>query len=222
MSDNKKSVSRRDVAKLLGAAAGLSVLETANAAQSTPTPEQVEGPFHPVTPHTDTDHDMTMIEGQTGTAVGDVILVRGRVLNTEGRVLPGAKLDLWQANHFGRYTHPDDENTAPLDPNFEGWSLLTASDNGSYGLKTILPGAYPLFFFGMDGWRCRHIHFKVSHPGYQELTTQMYFAGDPWIEHDEEIAKAPESEQHLLIANSIIDEESGLPLYRFDVTLAKA
>lgn len=219
---SKKKVSRREVTQFLGVAAGLSVLETTDAAEDTPTPKQVEGPFHPITPHADTDLDMTTIEGRDGTAVGEIVLVRGRVLDTDGNALAGAKLDLWQANHFGRYTHPDDENTAPLDPNFEGWSLLTASNNGNYGIKTILPGAYPLFFFGLDGWRCRHIHFKVSHPGYQELTTQMYFAGDPWIAHDEEIAKAPVSERHLLIAESATDADTGLPLYRFDVTLAKA
>jgi protocatechuate 3,4-dioxygenase beta subunit len=50
----------------------------------------------------------------------------------------------------------------------------------------------------------------------------MYFDGDPLIEQDLEIAKAPEELRHLLIAKSIADELTGLPLYRFDVVLAAA
>ena len=50
----------------------------------------------------------------------------------------------------------------------------------------------------------------------------MYFDGDPLIEQDLEIAKAPEVLRHLLIAKSIADELTGLPLYRFDVVLAAA
>lgn len=216
---NDSKLSRRDVAKFLGAAAGLSMVESS--AADTPTPEQVEGPFHPVVDIQDKDFDMTVVEGRDGEAAGDRILVRGQVVDTDGNPLKDASLDIWQANHFGRYTHPDDQNTAPLDPNFEGWSVLKTGGDGTYGLKTILPGAYPLWFFDSDGWRCRHIHFKVSCPGFEDLTTQMYFEGDPWIEHDEEIVKAPEEERHLLIAKSAVDEGSGLPLYRFDITLAK-
>lgn len=219
MTDQKR-VSRREIAKYLGAAAGLTVFDPA--AADTPTPAQVEGPFHPVTDIADTDFDMTVIAGRAGRAAGDQILVRGTVRDSDGKPLTGATLDIWQANHFGRYTHPDDQNTAPLDPNFEGWSILTTGDAGTYGLKTILPGAYPLWFFDLDGWRCRHIHFKVSCPGCEDLTTQMYFEGDPWLVHDEEIVKAPDAERELLIAKSVTDEDSGLPLYRFDITLIKS
>jgi protocatechuate 3,4-dioxygenase beta subunit len=85
--------------------------------------------------------------------------------------------------------------------------------------KTIKPGAYPLSFLGGDGWRCRHIHFKVAQDGHPELITQMYFEGDPLIEQDLEIAKAPEELRHLLIAKPVTDEASGLPLYRFNIVL---
>jgi len=217
---DSKTLSRRDVAKYLGAAAGLSVLD-ANAAD-TPTPAQVEGPFHPITKHPDTDFDMTVVDGGRERALGDHVLVRGVVTDTDGKLLEGATVDIWQANHFGRYSHPDDKSDAPLDPNFQGWSLLTTGDDGVYGIRTIMPGPYPLVYLGFEGWRCRHIHFKVSCPGHESVTTQMYFAGDPWIAHDEEIVKAPEEERHRLIASAVPDEDSGLPLYRFDVALAKS
>ncbi len=33
----------------------------------------------------------------------------------------------------------------------------------------------------MHGFRPAHIHFKVSHPDYETLTTQLYFEGDPYL-----------------------------------------
>ncbi len=217
-----KTVTRRDVSKQIGIAAGISLLSPGIAKALVPTPEQVEGPFHPIDEQADTDLDLTLIEGHSESAEGETILVRGQVFDAEGLPLKDALVDVWQANHLGRYSHPEDPNTAPLDPNFQGWGLMTTDAEGRFSFKTIKPGAYPLSFLGEQGWRCRHIHFQVSRPGFGKLTTQMYFHGDPLIEQDLEIAKAPEELRHLLIAKSVSDETTGRPLYRFDVVLAAA
>ena len=191
------------------------------AGSSTVTPPQVEGPFYPADADAERDVDLTRLEGHAASATGEQILVRGVVRSSDGSALQGAVVDIWQANHYGRYSHPRDPNTAPLDPDFQGWGIMRSGDGGGYGFRTIKPGAYPLSFLGGSGWRCRHIHFKVSCPGYKALTTQMYFEGDPLIAQDLEIAKAPEETRHLLIASSTPDERSGLPLYQFDVTLER-
>ncbi len=217
-----KTVTRRDVSKQIGIAAGISLLSPGIAKALVPTPEQVEGPFHPIDEQADTDLDLTLIEGHSESAEGETILVRGQVFDGEGLPLKDALVDVWQANHLGRSSHPEDPNTAPLDPNFQGWGLMTTDSEGRFSFKTIKPGAYPLSFLGEQGWRCRHIHFQVSRPGFGKLTTQMYFHGDPLIEQDLEIAKAPEELRHLLIAKSVSDETTGRPLYRFDVVLAAA
>lgn len=217
-----KAVTRRDVSKQIGIAAGISLLSPGIAKALVSTPEQVEGPFHPIDEQADTDLDLTLIEGHSASAEGETILVRGQVFDAEGLPLKDALVDVWQANYLGRYSHPEDPNTAPLDPNFQGWGLMTTDSEGRFRFKTIKPGAYPLSFLGEQGWRCRHIHFQVSRPGFGKLTTQMYFHGDPLIEQDLEIAKAPEELRHLLIAKSVSDETTGLPLYRFDVVLAAA
>ena len=206
---------------LLISAAAASLLP-ARVLASAVTPRQTEGPFYPVDAGAENDIDLTRLEGHSESAEGETILVRGSVKGSNGETLPGAVVDIWQANHHGRYSHPRDPNTAPLDPNFQGWGVMRASEEGAYGFKTIKPGAYPLSFLGGRGWRCRHIHFKVSCPGYKAITTQMYFEGDPLIEQDQEIAKAPEASRHLLIARPTQDQESGLTLYRFDITLARA
>jgi protocatechuate 3,4-dioxygenase beta subunit len=138
------------------------------------TPEQILGPFYPLKP-LDQNADLTMVPGRPRRAEGQVLTVMGRVLNLKGEPIRNAKVEIWQANARGRYTHPSDTNPAPLDPNFEGAAMLTADSDGRYRFKTIKPAAYPV---GPHRMRPAHIHFQVS--GQQDrLVTQMYFEGDP-------------------------------------------
>lgn len=217
---NTGKISRREVTRQLGMAAGATMLVPGFAIADDPTPAQIEGPFHPVEEQPDTDLDLTIIAGHTSAAAGDIIVVRGRIVDTEGRPLSDALVDVWQANHFGRYRHPDDRNPAQLDPHFQGWGLIRTDASGGYSFKTVRPGPYSLEVFGDEGWRARHIHFKVSHPGAKSLTTQMYFSGDPLLEQDAQIAEVPEARRHLLITEEETDASSGLPLHRFDIVLA--
>lgn len=215
--------SRRALAKQIAAVAGgVAVLGPAMAQKLLLTPEQVEGPFYPPTPLGETDVDLTLLEGHTERATGDVILVRGRVTDHQGNPLAGARVDIWQANHLGRYSHPEDPNPAPLDPHFQGIGITHTDAEGRYGFKTIVPAAYPLKFLaeGNDGWRARHIHFKVAHDDAENLTTQMYFEGDPLLEQDGGYNDAQEELRHLLVTTPKHDEDSGLPLHRFDIVLA--
>ena len=214
-----KKFSRRKFTRHIGIAAGAGLAAPALSVSRIVTPAQVKGPFHPIEKNVETDTDLTLLEGHEQAALGESILVRGHVLDTNGEPLENVLVDVWQANHHGRYSHPKDPNTAPLDPNFQGWGLMKTDAGGHYGFKTIKPGAYPLSFLGEEGWRCRHIHFKVSHAGYDEVITQMYFEGDPLIEQDLEVAKAPADQRHLLIVSPGVDEQTGLPLFNFDLTL---
>lgn len=219
----QSTVSRRHIAKHLGLAAGawLVAPRLANAAGS-PTPSQTEGPFYPVNKQVDLDADLTAIAGVEGHAKGEVILVQGRVVGANQQPLVGALVDVWQANHNGKYIHPDDTSTAPLDPNFQGWAKVTTDSQGRYAFKTIKPGAYSIGPSQGAAVRCRHIHFKVAQSGYTELTSQMYFRGDPLIKDDIVMASTPESERARLIANATVDSSSGLPLYTFDIVLSIA
>lgn len=214
-------ISRRQITKGLGLGVGAAALLTPNVSLANiVTPEQVEGPFYPVDPQADIDTDLTIIEGHTESALGEQVYVRGSVFDIHGQPIEGALVDIWQANHHGKYSHKEDPNTAPLDANFQGWGKNNTDEKGRYGFKTIKPGAYPLSFLGADGWRCRHIHFKVTCKGFKPLITQMYFSGDPLIKQDLEIAKVDKAYQHLLIAQAKPDVNSGLPVYAFDLMLA--
>ena len=84
-------------------------------------------------------------------------------------------MEIWQACESGKYNHPSDPNTAPLDPNFQYWGKAVSDNEGRYRFRTIVPGAYP----ADTGWvRPPHIHFKIARLGYVELITQMYFSGE--------------------------------------------
>jgi protocatechuate 3,4-dioxygenase, beta subunit len=215
----RKKITRRVITGQLGALAGITLVNPAMAGSMLITPPQVKGPFYPIEDQADKDLDLTLIKGHTEAATGEQLLVRGRVYSADGKPLANALVDIWQANHHGRYSHAKDPNTAPLDEHFQGWGIVRTDADGYYSFKTVKPGPYSLSFLGGDGWRCRHIHFKVTHDSQPELITQMYFDGDPLIAQDLEIAKAPESKRHLLIAKSVHDDASGLPLYTFDVVL---
>ena len=140
------------------------------------TPDQILGPFYPLEKPLDRDADLTTIKGRTGRAKGQFIHLMGRVLNVHGHPVVGARVEIWQANAQGRYTHPDDTRPVPLDPNFHGYGVQVTDKQGRYRFKTIKPGAYP----AADGsWtRAPHIHFDVTGRANQ-FVTQMYFKGEP-------------------------------------------
>ena len=184
------------------------------------TPSELNGPTFAPSDIGQLDSDLIQNYAKDGPPIGERVLLYGKVIDENARPLPYTLVEIWQANASGRYRHVKDGYLAALDPNFGGCGRTLTDAQGRYSFKTIKPGAYPLSFLGGSGWRCRHIHFKVSCPGYRALTTQMYFEGDPLIAQDFEIAKAPEESRHLLIAAATPDEGSGLLLYRFDIVLA--
>jgi protocatechuate 3,4-dioxygenase beta subunit len=143
------------------------------------TSDQILGPFYPLAEPAK-GGDLTRAPGQTGRAQGQVLRLTGRVLDRSGRPVQNGKLHIWQANCFGRYRHPNDNNDAPLDPGFEGFAVVETDADGRYNLRTIKPGAYPT---GPTTIRPSHIHFEVF--GKRErLITQLYFAGDPHHDTD--------------------------------------
>ena len=119
-----------------------------------------------------------------GEPLGERIIVAGRVLDEDGRPVPGTLVEMWQCNAAGRYHHPVDQHDAPLDPNFTGVGQVVTAERGEYRFLTIKPGAYP-WRNTPNAWRPAHIHFGVFGPGFAtRLMTQMYFPGDPLLAFD--------------------------------------
>jgi catechol 1,2-dioxygenase len=106
---------------------------------------------------------------------GTVLLISGRVWGLDTRrPLANAVIDIWQANAQGRYDN-DDPRNPPAAGVFKNRARLIADENGYYEYETVHPGPYQI---GENAWRPSHIHYLVTHPGYRQLVTQMYFRGD--------------------------------------------
>jgi len=134
--------------------------------ESLETENNWEGPFYkPGAPV----RSLLLEPGMPGTP----LTVTGRVLDTNGRPLKGALLDIWQADHTGAY-----DNTG-----FRLRGRLYTGDDGRYTLRTIKP----LHYGAPDDMRPSHIHVKASVENSSILTTQLYFKGDPWNHHDPDV-----------------------------------
>ncbi|HET7409376.1 MAG TPA: protocatechuate 3,4-dioxygenase subunit beta [Paracoccaceae bacterium] len=157
-----------------------------------------------------------------GEAIGQRIVVYGRVLDENGRAVPGALLEFWQANAGGRYRHARERYHAALDPNFGGCGRTITDEDGAYHFRTVKPGAYP-WPNGVNDWRPAHIHFSVfGHAFAQRLVTQMYFEGDPMIWQCPIVATIPDraAVEQLVAA---LDRANTMPMdalaYKFDIVL---
>jgi len=108
------------------------------------------------------------------TEPGERLVLDGVVLAEDcSTPLAGAVLEVWQADRDGVYYEPD----APGGPYRLRGRVTTAAD-GTWQVDTIRPGNYML---DAVSWRPAHVHFMVMHPGYDTLTTQLYFAGDRFL-----------------------------------------
>ncbi len=127
------------------------------------------------------DNDLIRNYASDGEAIGERILVHGKVLDEDARPVPGALIEIWQANAGGKYPHVNDTYKAALDPNFGGCGRVISAADGRYSFRTIRPGPYP-FPNGDCAWRPAHIHLSIFGSAFvQRLVTQIYFQGDPLI-----------------------------------------
>jgi protocatechuate 3,4-dioxygenase beta subunit len=166
------------------------------------------------------DEDLT--RQHAGEPLGERIIVHGRVLDEDGRPVPDALVEIWQANACGRYIHVVDRHPAPLDPNFTGAGRAKTDADGRYRFVTIRPGAYP-WGNHPNAWRPAHIHFSLfGHSFVSRLVTQMYFPGDPLFPFDPIFnSVTDEAARNRMIAAFDLDHtvpEWALA-YRFDIVL---
>lgn len=164
--------------------------------------------------------DMSRVDGRD--AMGERIVVAGRVTDEADRPIADAMLELWQANASGRYHHARDAHDAPLDPNFRGFGRVFTDGDGRYSFVSIKPGAYP-WRNHANAWRPNHIHFSLFGPSWgARLVTQMYFPGDPLLAHDPIYQSVPDAEARarLVAAFDLALTRPEWALgYRFDIVL---
>jgi hydroxyquinol 1,2-dioxygenase len=183
----QKSDDKRQEFILLSDVLGISMLvETINNRTTRGATEStVLGPFHMVASPRRALGDTIDLVG-----TGPQCVLQGRVLSADGTPLPGAELDVWQANDQGFY----DVQQPDVQPPGNGRGLFTADQDGAYWFRTIVPTCYPIPTDGPVGtlleaterhpYRPAHVHFIVTAPGHRPLTTHIFVAGSPYIESD--------------------------------------
>ncbi len=166
------------------------------------------------------DDDLTQFDG--GEAVGQRIVVHGRLLDSDGRGVPNSLIEIWQANAGGRYRHANDQWPASLDPHFAGFGRAVTDGDGRYRFTTIKPGAYP-WKNHLNAWRPAHIHFSVFGQAFtQRLVTQMYFPEDPLFFQDPIFNSVPDAKARARLVSSYdhtMTTDHWALGFRFDVVL---
>lgn len=168
----------------------------------------IEGPYYiPEAPEQNSPATISMRDDEKGTS----LLFQGQVRSTDGSALSNAKIELWHADEEGFYSQ--------FAPNIPEWNLrgsFIADAEGNFQISTMQPAPYQIPTDGACGqmiaaagwhaWRPAHLHLKVSAPGHELLTAQLYFPGD--IHNDDDIATAVKPE--LLLDVQPATEGSGV------------
>lgn len=100
-------------------------------------------------------------------ALGEVFVLRGRVLDTHGEPVKNALVEIWQTDSEGAYDHPRAPQDG-FDVNFQHFGADLSDAEGAWAFRTVIPGKYT--------GRPLHIHFRVRLDGEPVLTSQFYFA----------------------------------------------
>ncbi|PWI13993.1 6-chlorohydroxyquinol-1,2-dioxygenase [Streptomyces sp. Act143] len=121
---------------------------------------------------------------------GEPCVVSGRVLSADGTPLPGAAVDVWQADGNGFY----DVQQPDVQPPGNGRGLFTTDSEGRFRCRTCVPSSYPIPTDGPVGdllratrrhpYRPAHIHFIASAPDHTPVTTHIFVAGDEYLDSD--------------------------------------
>jgi catechol 1,2-dioxygenase len=154
----------------------------------------IEGPYYiPDSPRLPAEAKLPMRETEEGTP----LLFQGQVTSVDGAPLAGALVEIWHADNDGYYSQ--------FAPGLPEWNLrraVVADDTGHFWIHTIEPAPYQIPTDGSCGrliaaagwhaWRPAHLHLKVSAPGHQLITTQLYFKGGSHVSDDIASAVKPE------------------------------
>ena len=167
----------------LGALAGAFIALPALASSRRILAPMTDGPFYPVRTWrerwSDWDADLTRVErdGRVLAARGELLGLEAVVTDTRGRLIDGAEVEIWQCDVMASYRHPRvPAEPGRFDPGFQGFGATRSDSRGALRFRTIKPVPYP--------GRTPHIHVKLRHASFGELTSQLFIAGDPGNERD--------------------------------------
>ncbi|ASJ76116.1 dioxygenase [Granulosicoccus antarcticus] len=175
---------KRDEFVLLSDVLGLSSLVDMMHSPAVGTSSSVLGPFHVSNPPA---HDLG--SDLRGEFDGEVVLVKGRILDVDNKPVSGATIDIWQTAPNGMYSSQDPDQD---DLNFH--AKFTTDKDGNYSFTTVKPVPYTVPTDGPVGdilkatgrhpWRPSHLHYIVEAEGFRSLVTEVFPSDDEYLNHD--------------------------------------
>jgi len=158
------------------------------------------------------EHYVLNLSPPRGAVSGEVITLEGVVYDADGKPVPDAMIEIWQANAAGRYASPDDDRAEiPLDEGFVGFGRASTDETGLYRFKTVRPGAVP---GPGNSLQAPHIAVGVFGRGLiKRLVTRVYFEDAAQNAEDPILALVPAERRDTLIARKVGDA------WRFDIVL---
>ena len=146
---------------------------------------------------------------------GEPITIQGRVLDGDGKPVNDALVEIWQANAHGKYAHPEDRQSKPLEPGFKGFGRSATDDNGAFRFRTVKPGRVP----GPGGaLQAPHIAVTVFSRGMlRHVYTRIYFSDEAKNDVDPILALVPAERRATVIAKRA--DRNGQAVYTFDIRL---
>jgi protocatechuate 3,4-dioxygenase alpha subunit len=129
---------------------------------------------------------------------GERMIIQGRLLDGDGVGVGDGLVEIWQANAAGRYAHPDDQRKMPLEKGFRGFGRIPTDAKGRFRFSTVKPGRVP----GPGGnLQAPHLSVTVFMRGLlKQLSTRIYFPGDPANAQDPLLKRVPAARRATLIA----------------------
>ncbi len=175
------------------------------------TPSQTVGPFYAIG-LTRTPMNLLVIDSTSG----ERIRIEGQVFDGDGKPVPDALIEIWQANSYGRYNHPDDKQEKPLDENFLGWGRCGTDKDGGYSFETIKPGPVPGPGASVQA---PHINVTVFARGMLvHAFTRIYFGDEAANDADTVLMSIKNKSQRASLVASA-EKRAGRVVYRFDIRL---
>ena len=175
------------------------------------TPSQTVGPFYAIGLTRTPMHAMVTDETR-----GQRIVIEGQVFDGDGAAIPDVMVEIWQANAYGRYNHPDDKQEKPLDPTFTGWGRSGTDEKYFYSFETIKPGPVP---GSDDSVQAPHINVVVFARGMLvHAYTRLYFGDEP-ANGGDPVLNSIKNKKRRETLIALPSMENGKPVYRFDIRL---
>ncbi|MFZ0583902.1 MAG: protocatechuate 3,4-dioxygenase subunit alpha [Candidatus Acidiferrales bacterium] len=139
---------------------------------------------------------------------GERVTIEGRVVDGDGVPIPDAVIEIWQANSFGKYAHPEDLQDKPVEAGFSGYGRVPTDEAGRFSFTTIKPGAVP----GPDGkMQAPHLAVSVFMRGLlKRLVTRIYFPDEAGNDRDFVLSLVEPSRRGTLIARAVAGRAGAL------------